>query len=153
LFLEHSVYKHNWLQFRFAAKAAASDQQMSKIIRKFQAQKLATTLNVTDIAHQGAAPIPPAYVRCPHSLRSMVYVTVGCPSVRLSVCPLDRQQQRRSSNSLSVLAEFLVMLILSFVLSDILSSLPRCCLLNETAWSSWCHCHPKTPSSLPSRSQ
>ena len=26
---------------------------------------------------------------------SRVFVTVGCPSVRLSVCPIDRQQQQR----------------------------------------------------------
>ena len=28
-------------------------------------------------------------------MRSMVYVTVGCPSVRLFVCLIDRQQQQR----------------------------------------------------------
>jgi len=30
-----------------------------------------------------------------HCSRSRVYVTVGRPSARLSVCPVDRQQQRR----------------------------------------------------------
>jgi len=28
-------------------------------------------------------------------MRTMVYITAGCPSVRPSVCPIDRQQQRR----------------------------------------------------------
>jgi len=28
------------------------------------------------------------------------YVTVGCPSVRPSVCPVDRQQQRRAAGLL-----------------------------------------------------
>ena len=31
-------------------------------------------------------------------MRSGVYVTVGCPSVRPSVCPVDRQQQRRAAS-------------------------------------------------------
>ena len=29
------------------------------------------------------------YWRCRHSMRRRVYVTVGCPSVRLSVCPIN----------------------------------------------------------------
>jgi len=29
----------------------------------------------------------------PHSMRCRVYITVGCPSVHPSVCPVDRQQQ------------------------------------------------------------
>jgi len=33
-------------------------------------------------------------------MRSRVYVTVGRPSVRLSVCPVDRQQLRRSAGLL-----------------------------------------------------
>ena len=42
----------------------------------------------------------PWYFRCPHSTRGRVYVTVGCPFVRLSVCPVDRQQQRRAAGLL-----------------------------------------------------
>ena len=37
---------------------------------------------------------------CLHSMRRRVYVTVGCSSVRLSVCPVDRQQQQRAAGLL-----------------------------------------------------
>jgi len=40
------------------------------------------------------------YGRCAHSTRSWVDATVKCPSVRLSVCPVDRQQQRRRAAGL-----------------------------------------------------
>ena len=33
-------------------------------------------------------------------MRSRVNVTVGCPSIRLSVCPVDRQQQQREAGLL-----------------------------------------------------
>jgi len=33
-------------------------------------------------------------------MRSMVYVTVGCPSVRPSVCLIDRQQRGRAAGLL-----------------------------------------------------
>jgi len=36
------------------------------------------------------------FYRCLHSMRSRVYVTVGCPSL----CPIDRQQQRRPASLL-----------------------------------------------------
>jgi len=36
------------------------------------------------------------YWRCLHSMRSRVYVTAGCPSV----CPVDRQKQRRAAGLL-----------------------------------------------------
>jgi len=39
--------------------------------------------------------VPLPYWHCPPSMRSRVYVTVGRPSVRLSVCPVDCQQQQR----------------------------------------------------------
>ena len=38
--------------------------------------------------------------RCPNSMQSSVYVTVECPSERLSVCPVNRQQQRRAAGLL-----------------------------------------------------
>ena len=48
--------------------------------------------------------LPVSYWHCPHSMRSRVYVTVGCPSVRLSVCPsvfsIIRPQQRRATGLL-----------------------------------------------------
>ena len=41
---------------------------------------------------------------CPHSMRSRVHLAVGCPSVRpsvrLSVCAVGRQQQRRAAGLL-----------------------------------------------------
>ena len=37
---------------------------------------------------------------CPHSMRSRVHLTVGCPSVRPSVCAVGRQQQRRAAGLL-----------------------------------------------------
>jgi len=40
------------------------------------------------------------YWRRPHSMRSRVYVTVVCPSVCLSVCPIDREQQLRQAGLL-----------------------------------------------------
>ena len=44
--------------------------------------------------------VPPPYCRrCP-LLAMSVYVTIGCPSVRPFVCPLDRQQQRRAAGLL-----------------------------------------------------
>ena len=43
-----------------------------------------------------------SYLRCLRSTRSGVYITVGCPSVRLSVCPRDRQQCRPAGLLLSV---------------------------------------------------
>jgi len=38
-----------------------------------------------------------ALLTLPHSTRSRVFVTIGCPSVRLSVCPIIRRQQRRAA--------------------------------------------------------
>jgi len=35
-----------------------------------------------------------------YGVPSRVYVTVGCPSTRPSVCPVDRQQQRRPAGLL-----------------------------------------------------
>jgi len=35
-----------------------------------------------------------------HSMRGKRHKTVECPSVRLSVCPVDRQQQRRPTGLL-----------------------------------------------------
>ena len=37
------------------------------------------------------------YWHCPHSMRSRIYVTVRCPSVRPSVCPFRPLQQRAGS--------------------------------------------------------
>ena len=34
----------------------------------------------------------------PHSMRSRIYETVQRPSIRPSVCPIDRQQQRRAAS-------------------------------------------------------
>ena len=41
-----------------------------------------------------------AYRRCPHSMRNRVCVTVERPYVCLSVCSVDRQQQRRPAGLL-----------------------------------------------------
>ena len=37
-----------------------------------------------------------------YAMRNRDYVTVGCPSVRLSVCPVDRQQRRAAGLQLSI---------------------------------------------------
>ena len=41
-----------------------------------------------------------AFWHCAHSMRSRVYKTVRCPSVRQPVCPISQTQQRRAAGLL-----------------------------------------------------
>jgi len=57
---------------------SSADRIISRLVERISTIKVKVT--VWTLAHY-------AYWRCPHRMRSRVYVTVGRPSVRLSPCP------------------------------------------------------------------